>query len=174
MTAPHITGFQTENGTLYWVDPQGSTHRYMRERHMRLCTLFDACACVYITSKLLNDVRLAERAGNRVSMVRLEGGTLHECSDPRVIRNAFAAGEEAGVGIMNTIVQSLAGGPGKQFPTLGYYPFEQGPAAPGYVVGGRIRRLYHDDAELVRDGFPVMHILKGRARGALPGPSPKI
>lgn len=171
MTNMPMAGFQTENGALYWIDPQGSTHRYIRERDMRLGTLFEACACVFITPKLLNDVRLAERAGNRVSMVRLESGKIQECCDPRIIRNAFSAGEAAGVGIINTIVKSVCGGPGEQFPRLGFYPFEQNPNAPTYNVGQRIIRLFTDEATLVRDGFPVMHILKNKASGTLPRPS---
>jgi len=173
-------GFQTQSGSLYWIDPRGRTHRLKKSKGERCGELHEPHACIFISSKIHDEAHsIGFTSLYRFYMARLEKGLLVDCSDPEQIKAAFTNGERAGLAIMDRASRVIiGGGPGVQTPVIGHHPFEQSyvpdPEKPGhnmrlYHIGSPVTRLYNTNADLVAAGFPVGHILR---HTQLPRPAP--
>lgn len=175
-------GFETENGSLYWIDAQGQTHRLKRSKGDGTGQIFMPHACIYVPEGVANAISKSEPTSIcRIFMVRTEAGKLKECQDAGVVSAAFASGERVGVMLMDRATKtSLGGAPGVQHPAPGLYPFEQiyapDPKKPGtmmryYHMGTKITQIFGHAADMVGKGYPIGHILR---HSRLPSPTAKI
>lgn len=166
-----IIGFKTDQGSLYWIDPQGYTRRFKRGNYVQSAgEMNEPHACLFLNEKFQSQVHGIDTDSYRVYISVLNHGLVQECSEADGLRSAIARGDRACLAVMHRASQTLAvdmGGPCPIQPALGLFPFEQtympdkeGVTRRHYHLGNRIVHLFHTTADLVQHGYPIATLMK--------------